>query len=151
MQQQSGDWAPSDSLTLRIWDLAALVEQSWAEVLEPFDLSPVQFRVLAICFERQNCTATEIASLAPLDPAYISRIVQRLFEKGLVTRRRSETDRRVVYLSLTPEGQAQMEELQRPLNDFGFTITQDLSQDVIIALTSSMAYISARLNPTESD
>ena len=47
---------------------------------------------------------TELARLVPIDSASISRNVDRLVKRGLIQRRRSRSDRRVVKLALTEEG-----------------------------------------------
>ena len=60
-------------------------------------------------FKISLCTQTTVASLArdlETDPASMTRALDRLEAKGLVARQRSTTDRRVVQLALTPEGQA---------------------------------------------
>ena len=54
------------------------------------------------------CDKTTVASLArdlETDPAAMTRSLDRMEAKGLVVRERSTVDRRVVQLTLTPEGQ----------------------------------------------
>ncbi len=46
-----------------------------------------------------------------LAPATITGLVDGLVENGLVNRYRDETDRRVVYLKLTPQGKALVDEV----------------------------------------
>lgn len=58
-------------------------------------------------FKISLCSTTTVASLArdlETDPAAMTRALDRLEAKGLVLRERSTTDRRVVHLALTPEG-----------------------------------------------
>jgi len=50
------------------------------------------------------CTSTELAIVFGVKKSAITPIVNRLVEKGWVERTRDEKDRRVIYLSLTPEG-----------------------------------------------
>jgi DNA-binding MarR family transcriptional regulator len=60
-------------------------------------------------FKISRCDKTTVASLArdlETDPASMTRALDRLEAKGLVLRERSTTDRRVVQLALTVEGQA---------------------------------------------
>lgn len=61
-------------------------------------------------FKLSLCTtAPTVAGLArdlETDPAAMTRVLDRLEAKGLVARERSTTDRRVVQIALTPEGQA---------------------------------------------
>ncbi|MDP3227537.1 MAG: MarR family winged helix-turn-helix transcriptional regulator [Acidovorax sp.] len=73
--------------------------------LASHDLTYAQWLPL---FKISRCTTTTVASLArdlETDPASMTRALDRLEVKGLVTRERSTTDRRVVQLALTPEGE----------------------------------------------
>lgn len=73
--------------------------------LSTHDLTYAQWLPL---FKISRCpTTTTVASLArdlETDPASMTRALDRLEAKGLVARERSTTDRRVVQLALTPEG-----------------------------------------------
>jgi DNA-binding MarR family transcriptional regulator/N-acetylglutamate synthase-like GNAT family acetyltransferase len=68
----------------------------------PFSLAEV--RVMYELAQRPRLTATELVRDLELDPGYLSRILQRLAQRGLVARRRSERDGRESWLSLTPSG-----------------------------------------------
>jgi DNA-binding MarR family transcriptional regulator len=50
--------------------------------------------------------AAELAREYGIDASAVTRLVDRLEKRGLLTRVRSSEDRRVVRLALTPEGQA---------------------------------------------
>ena len=72
--------------------------------LSTHDLTYAQWLPL---FKISPCPPTTVASLAwdlETDPASMTRALDRLEAKGLVARERSTTDRRVVQLALTPEG-----------------------------------------------
>jgi len=72
--------------------------------LSTHDLTYAQWLPL---FKISLCDQTTVASLArdlETDPASMTRALDRLEAKGLVVRERSTTDRRVVRLALTPEG-----------------------------------------------
>jgi DNA-binding MarR family transcriptional regulator len=71
-------------------------------------------------FKISRCEQTTVASLArdlETDPAAMTRALDRLEAKGLVLRERSTTDRRVVQLALTPEGQAVADKVPAVLAD----------------------------------
>lgn len=70
-----------------------------------------QWTVLMALREWGQSTAAEIARDICHDAGAITRIVDGLGERGLVTRTRSETDRRVVALKLTPQGLSLVEKL----------------------------------------
>lgn len=72
-------------------------------------------------------TANEIARQLDIDAGAITRMLDRLECKGLIERERSESDRRMVHLRLTHEGDAAVRQVPAVLaslnNDFldGFT------------------------------
>lgn len=56
-------------------------------------------------------TASDIARELHHDSGALTRVLDQLEGRGLVTRRRSSTDRRVVQLGLTPQGRRTVEDL----------------------------------------
>jgi DNA-binding MarR family transcriptional regulator len=72
--------------------------------LAPHDLTHAQWVPLYKLFRGECATSAELARELQLDPAAVTRALDRLAAKGLVRRERSLADRRVVELELTPEG-----------------------------------------------
>ncbi|WKB37337.1 MarR family transcriptional regulator [Terrilactibacillus sp. S3-3] len=54
--------------------------------------------------EHDKCTNTELAKVFYVKKSAITAMTTRLFNKGMIKRRRDNKDRRIVYLSLTQEG-----------------------------------------------
>lgn len=113
-------------LHLRMSDLGILVERRLAETLEPYGISPGEYRVLLILLESGPMTAAEIVPQIILEQSLVSRTVQRLYEKGLLSRRRSRTDRRSVTLRATEAGAELAEELVRPLRELEEELTRGI-------------------------
>ncbi|AWZ19717.1 Transcriptional regulator, MarR family protein [Roseovarius sp. EC-HK134] len=67
-------------------------------------LTAVQFRVLQIVAERGNCTATHIAQQMRVSQATITALVDKLVKHGVVTREKSQTDRRQTNIVITDAG-----------------------------------------------
>lgn len=90
-------------------------------------LTDAQWKPLWILKSRRTATAVELAREIDMDAGAVTRLVDRLEAKGLVERVRSESDRRVVHLRLTPAGESAGEQVPHVLaglnNDFlrGFT------------------------------
>jgi len=74
--------------------------------LAPHGLTDAQWRPLLRLRGGGPCTVLEMARWLQLDPGSTTRLLGRLERKGLLQRRRSAADRRVVHLQLTPEGEA---------------------------------------------
>ena len=63
----------------------------------------------------QANTVVELARLCTVDVGAMTRLLDRLEHKGLCRRVRSEVDRRVVHIELTPEGVAAAERMPQVL------------------------------------
>jgi DNA-binding MarR family transcriptional regulator len=71
-----------------------------------FDLTPVQFSVLAALSQASPLDQIRLSGLVALDRTTISLTVRRLEERGLVARQVSEKDRRAKLIRLTEAGRA---------------------------------------------
>lgn len=69
-------------------------------------LSLTEARVLYELAQRDDWQAAELAKSLDLDPAYLSRILQRFATRGWLDRSRSSADGRAWRLQLTDEGRA---------------------------------------------
>ena len=96
---------PEDSVGYLMRKVMASIRTQADARFASHDLTYAQWLPL---FKLSHCTTATVASLArdlESDPALITRTLDRLEAKGLVLRQRSTTDRRVVQLALTAEGQ----------------------------------------------
>ena len=77
-----------------------------ALVLKPVDLSLQQLNALSILDGQPNKTASvNLIRDRMIDRMpNVSRLINKLMEKGLITKERNASDQRVVYVRLTPEG-----------------------------------------------
>ena len=83
--------------------LSGFVQQIEVE-FEPSGLTRAQWLPLFKLSRGDVGTAAEMARVCELDAGATTRLLDRLEDKGLVQRERSDEDRRVVNLSLTREG-----------------------------------------------
>lgn len=65
-----------------------------------------EWRVLACLHDRNGQMVTRLAGLALMEQSAMTRVVERMEERGLVTRRSDPRDRRRVRVYLQPEGRA---------------------------------------------
>ena len=108
---------PEDSVGYLMRKVMSSIRTQADAQLSIHDLTYAQWLPL---FKISRCEQTTVASLArdlETDPAAMTRALDRLEAKGLVLRERSTTDRRVVQLALTPEGQAVADKVPAVLAD----------------------------------
>lgn len=72
--------------------------------LEPFGLTGAQFAVLKNVADGIADTAADLCRTMHYDTGSMTRMLDRLEEKGVLRRERCTEDRRVVYLRLTDNG-----------------------------------------------
>ena len=75
--------------------------------LAPLELSAAQFAVIAsLAAGSEPKSATDLCKGISYDAGAMTRMLDRLESKGLLRRRRSADDRRLVHLELTDDGRA---------------------------------------------
>ena len=105
----------------------------------PFSLS--EARVLYELANRENPSAKAIGTELGLDAGYLSRIVQKFEEDGLITRKASPSDRRQYRLSLTTKGRQSFSKLDRRSQAEVGEMLEPLSEGDRRRLTGAMATV----------
>jgi DNA-binding MarR family transcriptional regulator len=86
--------------------------RTWlSEILPRHGLGMAQFWTLTDISEHGPLNAAHLATYRCVTPPSVSVVVDELVRAGWVERRRSEEDRRVVVLSMTPAGRRLVAEL----------------------------------------
>ncbi len=99
-------------------------------------LTPSQFLVLQEVVERGEPTPGELASTLQFRQATITNITDRLEQSGLVTRLRSDQDKRRIHLRATDKGLAAIEQaptLPQARFSASFAMLPDWEQAMILA------------------
>jgi DNA-binding MarR family transcriptional regulator len=87
-------------------------------VLRPWEVSPEQYNVLRILrgAKGDGYPAVEIARRMVARSPNLTRMIDKMVAKGLAQRERVESDRRVVRVTITPEGRRVLGELDQAVN-----------------------------------
>lgn len=85
--------------------------------LEMHGLTSAQWGPLMKIKSSGRCTVAELARWLQVDAGAMTRLLDRLEKKGLCKRVRCTEDRRVVYVELTPEGEASIVDVPTVLCD----------------------------------
>ena len=87
------------------------------ELFADQDINFSQWTTLVALHDGRILTAGDLAHNICHDAGSLTRLIDQLVKRGFVTRQRSESDRRVVTLGLTPRGRALVESLAPRLMD----------------------------------
>jgi DNA-binding MarR family transcriptional regulator len=98
-------------------------------------LSYAQYGLLHGLAGRYDCSARELAEHTDLSPATVAQMLEHLEAAGLVTRTRSEQDRRVVLSALTERGAAIVAERQQRMEERWNGALEEFSADELAAAT----------------
>ncbi|UOY93864.1 MarR family transcriptional regulator [Ectobacillus sp. JY-23] len=71
-----------------------------------------EFSVLRALYTKSPQMASQIASEVNVTSSHITAVTDRLVRKELVIRKRSDSDRRIVYLEITEKGKGVARELE---------------------------------------
>jgi DNA-binding MarR family transcriptional regulator/N-acetylglutamate synthase-like GNAT family acetyltransferase len=112
----------------------------------PFSLS--EARVLYELAHREDAAARDIGIELGLDAGYLSRIVQKFDDDGLITRKPLPADRRQVRLGLTAKGRQAFAKLNRSSHDEVATMLAALTPGDRARVTAAMAIIERLLGTT---
>ena len=82
-------------------------------LLEEIGLYRGQPHVLRVLWEEEGCTHSELAARLHVQPATITRMIQRMERAGFVERRSDPEDQRVSRVYLTEAGRAVQEDVQQ--------------------------------------
>jgi len=110
-------------------------------VLREHGLTWTGFVVLWVVWIWDGLETRRAAANAAISKATLTGVVKTLEARGLITRRVSDTDRRLVNLELTPAGATLMKELYPAFNAAEAEVVSGLSPRRLTELTSSLRSI----------
>ena len=109
------DYNMSESMGHLLFQLMMSMRREVEGRMGELGLTDAQWKPLWMLKLGRADTAFELAREMSIDAGAMTRMLDRLAAKGLIERLRSETDRRVVHLKLTPEGEAAAEQVPHVL------------------------------------
>lgn len=116
-------------------------------VLEPLGLTHPQYLVMLALWENEPHSVKELGQVLQLEPATLSPLLKRLEAAGLVQRRRSAHDERVLDITLSDAGRA----LRSKAEGIPTTIVGELGMtlDELDGLRSTLHRLIAAAAPSE--
>jgi DNA-binding MarR family transcriptional regulator len=109
----------SDQLCFAVYSTAHAFNRVYKPLLERIGLTYPQYLAMLVLWERDGLAVKAIGDQLFLDSGTLTPLLKRLESAGLVERRRSRDDERVVHIHLTPAGRAMQEEVATVFEGIG--------------------------------
>jgi len=126
---------PTDPMVAEILDnirrLFQFVNEHSKRAVRETGLTGPQLWAIKVIAERAPIRVSELARRMYLHPATVVGIIDRLELRGLVSRTRSRTDRRVVEIDLTPQGRTLVAEAPEVFQGVLLQGLESLSMDTL--------------------
>ncbi|TKI63225.1 MarR family transcriptional regulator [Lysinibacillus mangiferihumi] len=95
-----------DQLCFAVYKAANQFTKLYRQVLEPFGLTYPQYLVLLALWEQDSLVVKQISEKLSLGIGTLNPILNKLVDKGWVTKETSSKDKRAVIISLTEKARA---------------------------------------------
>jgi homoprotocatechuate degradation regulator HpaR len=133
----------SHSLPMMLYRTLDAVMPRFRQIFSEFGLTEQQWRVLRVLWQHEQIAFRELADLTLIPPPSLVGVVDRLTKSGLASRRRSDTDRRNVFVYATSKGQA-LEAEVRPRVDKAYAeLRSSVDKKTWHALIAGLEHISS--------
>lgn len=127
-----------------------LGQKQFARCVADHDLTLPQFFALGFLSKmEQRCSMNQLAEATHQDAATMTGIVDRLERLGLVERRRSARDRRVVLVHPTPEGVALLSHVHDSRNELMRHVFTTFSDEELLTLITFLTRLMAAMEASE--
>lgn len=140
---------PGKSIGFLVKRCGGLMSQLAERRFAAEQVSFTQWMVIAHLARFAHLTATELSAETCHDMGALTRIVDDLEEAGLARRERSERDRRVVEIALTPEGRRYLQTGKRLVVELLNSLVEPFSRDELETLITLLQRLMARLQEAQ--
>lgn len=120
----------------------------YREIFLRYDLTEPQWRILRVVWSGEKIKSVDLASRTLLAPASIVGIIDRLEKKGLVSRVRSTSDRRAVYIMATAKSRELQSEVSPQITAIQQHMRALVSESEWAQMEQTLVKISHALNDT---
>jgi DNA-binding MarR family transcriptional regulator len=120
----------NESLGRQIYFTARDIHNIAEKILYPYDLTVEQMHLLKNMSVETGITQKDLGEIVNKTPANLTRILDRLEKKSLITRKPDAKDRRVYLVYLTDKGSDLMQEVHRTFQRFSERMLHGISDEM---------------------
>jgi DNA-binding MarR family transcriptional regulator len=95
-----------NQLCFALYSTSLMMTKVYKPLLQALNLTYPQYLAMLVLWERDGLTVGEVSTRLLTDPGSLTPLLKRLEAEGLISRKRSKEDERVVLLTLTEQGKA---------------------------------------------
>lgn len=115
------------------------------ERMKDADLSPNEIAILILLSNNPHITtATQLSVLLNVSKSLVSRSVDHLYSREILTSRIDEKDRRITHLLLTEQSSGLIARLRKEINMINQQVLADISEDEIMQVEKTIQKITER-------
>lgn len=118
----------SNQLCFPLYAATRQITKLYRPLLEKLEVTYPQYLVLLVLFEEESVTVKALGERLYLDSGTLTPMLKRMEEHGLVERKRSNKDERVVEVSLTEKGRGLEKKAEEIPNKFSKEIHLELDE-----------------------
>ena len=133
-----------DCLSFYLGKAYQRVTQSAKQRLAPYGVTPVQYALLKVLWERDQQSGAELGERLSLDSATMTGLLDRLENAGLIERKAHATDRRVNSVALTARGRDLQVPLDRQMDQLNQDFLSEFSAEERQLLRSLLTNLTGR-------
>ncbi|GKV57072.1 HTH-type transcriptional regulator Hpr [Sporosarcina sp. NCCP-2222] len=93
------------------------VEKDWQQWIRPYDLNINEHHILWIAYHLQGATISDVAKFGVMHVSTAFNFSKKLEERGYVQFSKKEDDRRNTYITVTEEGEALLQDMNKNYYD----------------------------------
>ncbi|WP_034270544.1 MarR family winged helix-turn-helix transcriptional regulator [Haloechinothrix halophila] len=144
MTSQGGELDLNKQVCFALYRASRALTQLYRPLLDELDLTYPQYLVLLVLWERGPTTVRELGQALDLDSGTLSPMLKRLATRGVIERKRSDSDERSVVVHLTEQGDELREQAAAvPERAAGST---SLDPSELLALRDSLTTLTDAVN-----
>lgn len=140
------DYNQINSYLVDIFNKVTIIEENKLKTGEFKDATLKEMHTVDLIGKSKQTTPTDIARELLLTLGTVTTSLNKLEQKGYIERVRSTDDRRVVYVTLTPKGQALYEQHQAFHKEMVLTIVEGMNKSETQAMGRGLVKLHTFLN-----
>lgn len=131
-----------DQLAYLIASANRQLEEQLADVLHPDGIGVEQFRIISALSSHDGRSMRELATAVLVDPATLTKIIDRMVADALVYRAPDPKDRRKVLIFIASKGKALHNRHRKTLDEQQKRLVKRLSESKVTEFTALLKNIS---------